>query len=409
MNDYNVSTLIKVMQAGFALNQEEAGRLVLEPVAKLPSVNVDVDGKMVTNLVKLKKDVHQAIKSAAVTPGVVPAARAYIQECIVGKYSDFVVMNVCENILKLMKKSPVPDAICNDVEGLIEKKDYLQFLTIATLCALSRTNGLADASVREDDFQFVEEATYKCPMCGDLLWKKAKGKTTNKYRIIQIYPDGLDVEQALEFMKIKKPPRNYNDDDNRIALCCDCAEAYLIEPNLKDYQILLTRKAALARTYKGKLAAAVSEIESEIADIIKAISGIDKTTELKPFTAVLTLDNKIKPENHLLHISIEDDVIRYYPYIETQFSLLDGVNGNPFNVIRSEITVCYEKLEQAGMTQEEICNELSNWILSKIGFGEKYKTAGNIIVSFFVQNCSVFKNLNIKIEAPLPIQSDTQE
>lgn len=409
MNEFNASTLIKAIQAGFALNQEEAGRLVLEPVAKQLSVNVDVDGKMVTNLVRLKKDVHQTIKSAAVTPEVVPATKSYIQEHIIGKYNDFVMTSVCENILKLMKKSSVPDAICNDIEGLIPQKDYLQFLTTAILCALSRTNGLPDVSVREDDFQFVEEATYKCPMCGDLLWKKIKGKTTNRYRIVQIYPEGLNVELALELTKIKQPPRDFNDDKNRIALCCDCAEAYLMEPNVEDYQVLLTRKAAVARTYRGKLAAAVSEIESEIADIVKAISCIDKTTELKPFTDVLTLENKIKPENHLLHVSIEDNVIRYYPYIETQFSLLDGVDGNPFNVIRSEITVCYEKLEHAGMTQEEICNELSNWILSKIGFGERYKTAGNIVVSFFVQNCSVFKNLNSESETPAQIQIDSHE
>lgn len=409
MNDYNASTLIKAIQAGFALNQEEAGRLVLEPVAKQTSVNVDVDGKMVTNLVKFKKDVHQTIKSAAVTPKVVPAAKAYIQEKVIGKYNDFVMASVCGNILKLMKQSSVPDAFCKDLENLLQGKDYLQFLTSAILCALSRTNGLSEATVGETDFRFVEEAIYKCPKCGDLLWKKIKGTVVNRYRIVQIYPEELDVELALEFTKIKKPPRNYNDDENRIALCRDCAEAYLMELNEDEYQLLLSRKATIARTYRGKLAAAISEIESEIANIVKAISGIDKTTELQPFTAVLTLDNKIKPENHLLHVSIEDDVIRYYPYIETQFSLMDGVDGNSFNVIRSEITVCYEKLEQAGMTQEEICNELSNWILSKIGFGEKYKTAGNIIVSFFVQNCSVFKNLNVQVKAPIQIQVDTQE
>lgn len=56
MSDYNVSSLIKIMQEGLAETQENAGRMILDPVAQ--QVQVDVDGKMITNLVKRKRDVH---------------------------------------------------------------------------------------------------------------------------------------------------------------------------------------------------------------------------------------------------------------------------------------------------------------------------------------------------------------
>ena len=405
MSEYIASTIIKILQAEFATGQEEAGRLLLEPVATQDIASVDVTSKMVTNLVKRSADVHSAIKRAAVTPEVVPAAQTYITESILNKYTAVAVNSACAALLNLMKgDKSVPDAICTDLESLYQARDYLQFLTSALLLGNSRVNTIPDAVVRDDDFYFVEEAQYKCPLCGDMLWKKVKGKIVNKYRIVQIYPEGLDIELDREFSAVQPAPRSLSSVENKTALCLDCSEAYMIEPTVEDYTNLCDRKKAIARVYQGKIAAAASDIETEIADIIKAITGIDRTTELKPFTDVLTLDDKILPENQVLHNSIEDDVTRYYPYIETQFSLLDGVGGNSFNMIRSEITACYEKLENAQMNQEEICNELSNWILEKSGFGEKYKTAGNIVVSFFVQNCSVFKNIHVEVPTETEIQ-----
>ena len=405
MSEYIASSIIKILQAGFATGQEEAGRLLLEPVATQSIASVDVDGKMVSNLVKRKTDVHTAIKRAAVKPEAVAAAKNYIKENILDVFNVVAVNSVCASLLKLMKDDrDVPDAICNDLETLYQAKDYLQFLTSAFLYGSSRINTIPDAIVREDDFYFVEEAQYKCPLCGDMLWKKIKGKIVNRYRIVQIFPDGLDIDVELEFAAIQPAPRSLSSVENRTALCLDCSEAYLTDPMVEDYTKLCDRKKAIARVYQGKLATASSDIETEIADIIKAISGIDKTTELKPFTDVLTLDDKILPENQVLHNAIEDDVTRYYPYIETQFSLLDGVDGNSFNMIRSEITACYEKLENAHMSQEEICNELSNWILEKTGLGEKHKTAGNIVVSFFVQLCSVFKSIRTEVSADIKVQ-----
>ena len=47
MSSFNVSSLIRIMQEGLAETQENAGRMILNPVAQ--QVQVDVDGKMITN------------------------------------------------------------------------------------------------------------------------------------------------------------------------------------------------------------------------------------------------------------------------------------------------------------------------------------------------------------------------
>lgn len=405
MSEYIAASIIKVLQAGFATGQEEAGRLLLEPVATQNIAFVDVSSKMVSNLVKRSADVHTAIKRAAVTPEAVPAAKEYIDEHIIKKYTEVAVDNVCVLLLKLMKEdSSVPDNICAEMDTLYQTSDFLQFLTNAFLYGCSRVNTIPDSVIKDDDFYFVEEARYKCPLCGEMLWKNIKGKIVHKYRIIQIFPDGLTADTAREFVALHPAPRILTSIENRTALCLDCSEAYLIDPTVEDYGKLCDRKKAIARVYQGRLAAAASDIETEIAEIIKAITGIDRTTELKPFTDVLHLDDKIRPENRVLQNSIEDDVTRYYPYIETQFSLLDGVEGNSFNVIRSEITACYEKLERAHLSQEEICEEMATWILDKTGMGIRHKTAGKIVVSFFVQNCSIFRNYRLEVPAELEVQ-----
>ena len=147
------------------------------------------------------------------------------------------------------------------------------------------------------------------------------------------------------------------------------------------------------RIHAGKMAAFGFDLEREIEDIIKAVIGINKRTQLKSFTEPVKVKEKIRPEFYVLQQEMEDRVVKYYPFIEDKFSLLDGVNGASFNVIRSEVNAVYEKLEAAGMNQEEICEELSNWILDSFGFGSTHKTAGYIVVSFFIQLCDVFHPL----------------
>lgn len=81
MSDYNVSSLIKIMQEGLADTQENAGRMILDPVAQ--QVQVDVDGKMITNLVKRKET---SIRKKALTR---PKVVAKMEDRVV-KYDPFI-------------------------------------------------------------------------------------------------------------------------------------------------------------------------------------------------------------------------------------------------------------------------------------------------------------------------------
>lgn len=73
--------------------------------------------------------------------------------------------------------------------------------------------------------------------------------------------------------------------------------------------------------------------------------------------------------------------------------MLDDYGTSTFNIIRSEVSACYEKYEREGLEQNEIFEELSEWILKANGLGKKLKIAAGVVASFFVQNCAVFKPL----------------
>lgn len=389
MGCYNISSLIKIMQEGLAETQENTGRMLLYPVAM--QAQVDITGKMITNLVKRNNDVHSDIKNALTRPDVIVKAEAAIIRDLVPKLNKLLIDDTCIRIIGLMRSdNSVPQAVVYRMENHYRDGRINEFFTHAILYALSRDNLSHEQEIKEKDLFFIEEANFTCPLSGTKLYKRIKGETVRRYRIVHIYPDDLPRSKQAAFDKIQPIPANPDSGDNLIALCPDCAEAYLLNPTAEEYANLLQRKKEIVRIHKGKMAVSETRLEREIEDIVSAICKIGSSTQLKSFTSVVKVKEKIRPEFYALQQEMEDRVVKYYPFIEEKFSLLDGTSGVSFNVIRAEINSAYEQYEAAGMNQEEICDALSDWILSSIGIGSGYKTAGNIVVAFFIQLCDVF-------------------
>ncbi len=396
MREYNISALITIMMNAFADSQINTGSVLLQTVASHPNVNVDVDGKMISNLMKRKTDVHGEIKSGAGKKEVIEYARKRVKETIINNINPVLLDDTCSDILKTMlTDSKVSDGFCRKMQQLYDTQKILDFFTDAVLYALSVTNLPAEASVQEGDFMLLAETNYQCPIDGTRFWKKVKGNYSYVYQIVKIYPENIDDELGKDFTAIQGAPRDLDMDDNKICLCKKCAEDYFDNPSVERYRKLLELKSAIVRGQKRKQIAIESDIDDEIVDVIKAIANMDETTELQPFTEALEIKDKILPGNIVLEKAIRDDVVVYYPFIEKQFSLLDGVEGATFNIIRSEVTTCYEKYERAGMDQNDIYNSLVDWLIQAKGLTDKHRIAATVMVSFFVQNCDVFKRYEI--------------
>lgn len=395
MSDFNIAFLIKTLQNGMSESQENAGRCVLETATVPSSLLVNIDGKMITGLVKREKEVHNEIKKVAGQKKTQKGAKKYVKENILPQISDLIIDDVCMAIMNEIEgDATASDSIIGMLRAYYVQKDYASLLSTAILYALARGGNIKVQEVDADDFLFMEEAAYHCPLCGSELYSTIRGKYIYRYRVVQMFPADLDPEVHSEFCAVHPVPKKFDSAENKIALCRDCGSNYVIAPDPHEYRRTLEAKARIGRMLQACHIAMSSKIESEIADIIHAVAGIGKSTSLKPFTDALTLDRKILPENFLLQNRIQQNVIQFYPFVETQFSIIDGApNGRHFNVIRSEVTACYEQLEANGLNQEEISEKLADWFLSKNNLGVAHKTAANIIVAFFVQNCGVFHEI----------------
>lgn len=394
MEEYNISFLIKVMTFSCNLGQSEIGKRILQTVALFENVNVDVDDAMISRLVNRKKDVHPDIRLWAGKSVIYDFAKKQVDKTILPEINAMLIYDACSSILRAMNSDKtVPEAIYAKLNTMYAAEDFLEFYTFAILYALSRPNALPIEKVQADDFPLLEEAGGACALCGEKLWAKKRdsGNYVPRFRITKIYPDEIPENLKRDFSKIKEPPSNLDADENRITLCLKCSNSYSEDPTAEEYGKLVRSKETLEKRVTNERIARDSEIEDEIVDVIKAIAGVNGETRLQPFTEVLKVEEKIRKKNHLLQVEVIDDVLRYYPFVEKQFSLYDGTQKKSFNTIRGEVSVCYEKLEQEQVDQSEIRELLIDWLLEKNGLGPEHRVAASILISFFIQNCAVFK------------------
>ena len=392
MNEYNISAFITIMKGGLAEDntQEAAGRLLLNSIAQHDLTLVDVDGKMVTNLVKQKAEVHEAIKNAAANPAVIAATISYFDNVVVPKLNPHTVDDTCLQILKLLERDKtVPGGKYQSLLNFYNCRNTGEFLAMCLLYAVSRPNKKLEAPVDYSDLPLLSEVDNECPLCHSPLVKTIKGVSVKKYSIVRIFPEGLDDDTDDEFCAARTPAKRLDSNDNKIALCNDCAEAYEFDQELDEYVRLFDLKEDISHSYSFRQEIAEMDLEDEINEIVAMLTGLKSTTSLQNLEMnALCLEQKIRPENAILRHALQEKVLTYYRFIEDTFSRV----GN-FNLVASEIKLIYEKLETHHLSQDEIYSQVANQIYVKTKNGFKHRLASDIIAAFFVQNCEVFREI----------------
>ena len=104
LKEYNVSTLILILKDIIADTQITTGRIVLESVTKHQSVNVDVNDKMISNLLsdKNRKEIHGDIKSGACRKEVMDFARNRIEKTLMPRISPLRMDDFCSQVIDAM-------------------------------------------------------------------------------------------------------------------------------------------------------------------------------------------------------------------------------------------------------------------------------------------------------------------
>lgn len=402
MTELCFAEFAKCLQSGIQPpnDDKDVVELLLGWITDMPDVAdkkgnpIHIAPSLVSDLLKRKVDVPKAIKNACTTKKMVTAA---IKHCE-SKVIPFLNPVVSDDMFEAMGKATETDEVIaakkkKELTALLENGKEAEFLGQMLIYVINRENRISNSPVVSDDIPLLAEADYECPICHAPLVDYVKTRPVKKYEIVEIYPNNI-TDYESEFALIPKP-KKLDIPGNRIALCRDHAEEYVIEPTSEDYARLRELKDRLSATYSLRIDINDAALEDEIQTVLYGLAGITDDTKLEelPLEA-LRLDQKILPENRLLKNDETTRVLRYYNFIDGLFSAMDRDGTGDFDLIASEVEVAYKKLDNGQLTQDEIVEQLAEWIKNKSGVGNKNMRACHIVVAYFIQNCEVFREIS---------------
>ena len=381
-------------------DDKDVVELLLGWITDMPNVvdkrgnPVNLAPSLISDLLKRKVDVPKAIKSSCSTRKIIKDA---IKHCA-DKLIPYLNPIVSDDMFEAIEKCVDADSIIaskkkKELAAFFEDGKEAEFLGTLLIYVINRENRLPNTPVLSEDIPLLAEVGYECPICHVPLVEYIKSTPVKKYEVVSIFPNNISLDGS-EFASIPRP-KGIDAPSNRIALCRDHAEEYEIEPTVEEYTTLFEIKKRASDTYALRIDINDSALEEEIQDVLYGLAGITDDTQLKelPLDA-LRLDQKILPENHLLKNDEMTRVLRYYNYIDELFSAMNRDGTGDFDLIASEIETTYKRLDNGQLSQDEVVNELAEWIKNKSGVGNKNMRACHIVVAYFIQNCEVFHEIS---------------
>ncbi len=374
--------------------------LLLGWITAMPSV-VDKNGNpvhlapsLISDLLNRKVDVPKAIKNACTTQKILTDANKHCEDQIIPYLNPIVSNDMFERMDKAIKADDViATKKKKELADLLENGKEAEFLGQLLIYVINRENRISNFPVVSEDIPLLAEADYKCPICHVSLVEYVKNTPVKKYKVIKIFPEDTSAF-ASEFALIPRPKR-IDSPANKMVLCRNHAKEYELEPTAKEYINLKKIKDRLAAAYSLRVDINDNTLEDEIQSVLYGLAGITDNTILEelPMEA-LRLDQKILPEKYLLKNDETARVLRYYNFINDLFSAMDRDGTGNFELIASEIKLAYKKLDNGLFSQDEIVNQLAEWIKNKSRVGDKNMRACHIVVAYFIQNCEVFHEIS---------------
>ena len=391
MNEMTLSSLIQIMQDGFIQHdkQESAGRFLLESVTIQEDslCTTDLNSKKISRLVSRKDPVPDDIKQAALRNDIAVKVEEYFRQKVMSDINPYTKDDVLQKLMNIIiQDAEIAQRKKNEFQRLYDAEDDAYFLYSVFMYVLQRNNKIIANAVEYQDAPLLAEVNYECPLTHEKLVEEVKGIPKKKYEITQIFPDDLPSELAATFNAVYPRPKNLDAPENLIALSQEASENYLMSPMVDEYKKLYEIKQVTSKQYKAINAINRIELEAEIRVAIEGLISINPSDVLPQLEyAALRIDQKIS--DALLMNDVRNHVLQYYSYIETIFSEMTDV----FDDIAGEVKLSSQKLEKAGLSQEDVIYNLTEWIHNKAFAGDtKGKMACRIVVCFFIQNCEVF-------------------
>lgn len=398
MDRYNIAEYITIVKKGLVSSsgQGPAGMLLLGEIGSLLSPRIDFDDTKISRLCKhineVPVEILRAVSDSSIVLNVIRGFQTYVAR----DFNPITIDNACHRLITLINNEP--NLHINNKNLLNHSylnDDRATFLANALIHVVAMTNTNDSIDTTYDEIPYLSEANNHCPLCGNDLVRNIKGRRNAFYSITKIYDEEFDDETKKGLEAIHPAPSSIDTKDNRIALCLSCYSEYRANPTQYTYQKLMAKKQLFNRNSEIDAILNGIDVEKYIENIINDLGNLsdDKIAGLLPLNPK-EIKEKIT-DDVILRDDVTHWVLKYYKFIEQQFSNLDSSGKTRFKVIANQVSIAFERLDALElMSQQEIFNRLSMWMADELGYSLDMISVVNIMIAFFVQNCEVFHEIS---------------
>lgn len=241
------------------------------------------------------------------------------------------------------------------------------------------------------DMVLFEEVDGVCPLCSDSLIYDKNGRKYRQFENAHIYPLNPSTEEIEILENEERLCSDINSIDNLIALCKRCHGQFDKPRTVDEYRKVVALKKKLIKAGKSKSVWNSFKLEEEINKIIEELAFEEVNDDYVEIEYdPKTIDSKVNDTLSILtKRKIKGHVSEYYNVVKIKLIAVDAIKQSSSELISSQVKAYYLKMSQIHEDQQSIYEEMVNWLYKKTN-SISYD-ASSIIISFFVQNCEVFK------------------
>ena len=175
--------------------------------------------------------------------------------------------------------------------------------------------------------------------------------------------------------------------ENLLPLCPSCYAKVKQSQDPRVRRRMQELKEQLLWESKQQAILADEHLEHNIEQVLNRIV-LTPPEKLEPLNYTpVSVRKKIEPRHNLLYVKVLNYVTAYYSKVDQWLKQLDQEGTLRFQTLCNQMRVSYLKLELDGLSQPEIFQQLVEWLH---GNTHQDRSACEVVVSYFVQNCEVF-------------------
>ena len=173
-----------------------------------------------------------------------------------------------------------------------------------------------------------------------------------------------------------------------IIICADCER--VISSYSEEKLVALAKKQEIADTLNTvRDDVACEKLDGEIETVLRLVHDLDGSDDTRLKLDPVTIDRKITDTR--LRDRVRGDVLPLFDGVNSILERLDGERVFNSERFAKQIKRAYEDTKDSGLSQRQIYDLLVEKLNSKSG--GQYKTACEVIISYFVQRCEVFDEI----------------